>query len=271
MEGAGVAASLYGSEFFVWYDGRMAKPLIVGNWKAYVNTLKDAKKLLVSIEKGLPKKLASDVVVCPPFPLLDALSRSYRGSRIAFGSQDVFYEAGAHTGEVTAPLVRDTKARYAIVGHAERRQKGDTDEIVSKKLGAALDNRLVPILCVGERARDKEGHYLSELTESLLASLALVDDSTLKKIVVAYEPVWAIGAPLPPSPRTIREALIFIRKTLASRFDRSIALKVRILYGGAVTKEMAPEILAESGASGFLLGRASVDAEEFTAIVPEKA
>lgn len=245
----------------------MAKPLIVGNWKSYVNSIKEAKMLLKNIDKSLPKKMKPSVVVCPPFPLLEALSRPYRGRRIAFGAQDAFYDTGAYTGEVSAKLVKDTKAKYVIVGHAERRAFGETDDVVSKKVGAVLDQRMTPIVCVGESERDNEGHYLTELKESIMQSLSLVDLRALKKIVIAYEPVWAIGAPLPPNGRTIRETIIFIRKVLAERFDRDDVLKVRIVYGGAVGGENVQELIAESGADGFLLGRASVDAEAFASIV----
>jgi len=245
----------------------MAKPLIVGNWKSYVNSLKEAKALFTGIQKSLPQKTKPSVVVCPPFPLLEALSRSYRGSRIAFGAQDAFYEGGAHTGEVSAALVKDMKAKYVIVGHAERRANGETDVLVAKKVGAALDQRLTPIVAVGEAVRDKEGHYLAELQESVTQSLSLVDRGALKKIVIAYEPVWAIGAPLPPNARTIRETIIFIRKVLAERFDRNDVLKVRVIYGGAVNDENVKELIEESGADGFLLGRASVEPQAFTDII----
>ncbi|MFQ5540684.1 MAG: triose-phosphate isomerase [Candidatus Paceibacteria bacterium] len=245
----------------------MAKPLVVGNWKSYVNSLKEGKKLFKDIEKKLPKKLKADVVICPPYPLLAELARLYRGGRIAFGSQDAFYETGAHTGEVSTELVRDTKAKYVILGHAERRARGETDELVAKKAGAALDQRLIPIIAVGESSRDRDGHYLATLRKSVVESLALVGPDALKKVVIAYEPVWAIGAPLPPEARTIRETVIFIRKVLSEKYGRKDALKVRILYGGAVNTETAPELIAPSGADGFLLGRASVDAESFTTII----
>jgi len=245
----------------------MAKALIVGNWKGYINSLKEGKALVKGIEKKLPSASKPTVVLCPPFPLLDALARSYRGNRLSFGAQDAFYEGGAHTGEVSAELVKDTKAKYVILGHAERRTAGETDEMVAKKVGAALDQRLTPIVAVGERARDKDGHYLKELETSIVASLSLVEPQDLRKIVIAYEPVWAIGAALPPNARTIRETIIFIRKVLAGKFHRADALKARIIYGGAVSLESAPELIKESGVDGFLLGRASVDAETFTGIV----
>lgn len=245
----------------------MAKPLVVGNWKSYVTTLKEGKKLFKAVEKGLPRDLGADVVVCPPALLIHPLAASYSGKRIAFGVQDIFFEHGAHTGETSAPLARDVGARFGLAGHAERRGLGESDAVVAKEVGALLDARLTPIVAFGEKTRDREGNYLRVLEESILNSLALVDQRSLKKVVLAYEPVWAIGAPLPPTARTIRETIIFIRKVLASKFDRADALKVRVLYGGAVSLDTAPEIIAESGADGLLLGRASVGASAFTDIV----
>lgn len=245
----------------------MAKALVVGNWKAYITSLKDAKKLLKDIEKGLPRTLKADVVVCPPDAFIGQLKSSYGGKRISFGAQDAFYENGAHTGEVSAEMLHDLKVSYVIVGHAERRACGEDDEVVAKKVGAVLDARMTPVVCVGETVRDKDGHYLAELEKSILGSLALVDEAALKKVVIAYEPVWAIGAPLPPSARTIRETIIFIRKTLAQKYDREVALKVRILYGGAVSAETVTDLIENSSAQGFLLGRASVDASAFSSIL----
>jgi len=245
----------------------MAKALIVGNWKNYVTSLKEAKKLFKDIEKALPRTVKSDVIICPPSLLLYPLVSAYRGQRVAFGVQDTFFEPGAHTGEVPAVLAKDIGARYTLVGHAERRAQGETDEVVAKEVGAALDVKLIPIVAVGETSRDKEGHYLEELRKTLKGSLAKVQTKDLKKLIIAYEPVWAIGAPLPPDARTIRETVIFIRKVLADMFDRNAALKARIIYGGAVDDENAQELIDGAGVSGFLLGRASVDAEKFAAIV----
>ncbi|MEK7613282.1 MAG: triose-phosphate isomerase [Patescibacteria group bacterium] len=245
----------------------MSKPLIIGNWKAYVSSLKEAKKLFKDVEKELPRVMDADVVVAPPHPFLYPLKTSYSGKRIAFGAQDAFFEQGAHTGEVTAGMVKDSGARFVIVGHAERRAQGETDLQVAKKVGAVLDAKMTPIVCIGEQSRDREGHYLKELETSIQESLSLVEASSLKKIVLAYEPVWAIGAPLPPPARSIRETIIFIRKTLALRFDRDDALRVRILYGGAVSEEVVEELVSGSGANGFLLGRASIDPKMFADIV----
>lgn len=245
----------------------MAKTIVVGNWKSYIGTLKDAKKLFKEIEKALPKKINAEVVVCPPFPFIEALATSYKGKRISIGAQDAHFEAGAATGTVPPSALKSIGVSYVIVGHAERRAMGETDEIVAQKVGALLDAKVTPIVCVGEKERDREGHYLQELEKSLRASLEKVQANDVKKLVLAYEPVWAIGAPLPPSARTIQETLIFIRKVLAEKFDRTSALKAKIIYGGAVDDENVEELIQHSSAGGFLLGRASVDAEKFGRIV----
>ena len=245
----------------------MARPLIVGNWKAYVTTLKDARTLLKRVEKSLPRGLAADIVVAPTAPLVGVLTLGYKGRRIAFAAQDVFYEEGAHTGAIPAAAYVSVGVRYAIVGHAEERARGDTDEIVAKKAAAAIAAGMTAVVCVGEHERDQDGHYLATLEKSLLASLARIEAGDLKRVVIAYEPVWAIGATTPMRGRDIRETIIFIRKVLSARFERERALKVGVLYGGAVDPDHVAELVAESGASGFLVGRASVNAEEFAAII----
>lgn len=245
----------------------MAKALVVGNWKAYITSQKDAKKLFKDIEKALPRKISAEVVLCPPHVFIDSLASAYRGERISFGAQDAHFEEGAATGAVPAQALKSVGVKYVIVGHAERRNMGETDEIVAKKIGAVLDSKLTPILCVGESARDREGSYWGELEKSIQASLASAQEKDMRRLVIAYEPVWAIGAPVPPPARTVREAIIFIRKVLADLFGREVALKACILYGGAVDAESAVELAEESGANGFLLGRASVDAEAFSRIV----
>jgi triosephosphate isomerase len=245
----------------------VARPFIIGNWKTYISSLKAATALLKNIEKGLPRQMKAEVIVCPPSPFIAPLRERYSGKRIAFGAQDVSYDDGAPTGDVRAEVLTEVGATHVIIGHAERRRDGDTDEIVSKKLAAALEARLTPIVCFGEKVRDREGAYLSELEASITASLAGISEPLLKKVIIAYEPVWAIGAAEPPSPREIREIIIFIRKVIASRFSRELALKATIIYGGAVNEANVRELIEGSGAGGFLLGRASIEAGAFTEIV----
>ncbi len=246
----------------------MKKALIVANWKSYVESPKVGLALLKATDQALPRGLKSKVVVCPPTILFSHVASSYKGSRIAFGTQDVSQApTGAHTGETPATLARAAGATYTIIGHAERRAAGEGSDVVAEKVRIALDTKLVPIVCVGERERDHGAHYLSIIESMLVDSLAKIEPSALKKLVIAYEPVWAIGAPTAPDARVVREAVVYIKKILAQRFDKELGLKATVLYGGAVDAENARTLLVEGQASGFLVGRASVDPKNFGGII----
>lgn len=244
------------------------KSLIVGNWKLYVNTLTDAKKLLKGIDKGLPRGFKSEVVVCPQVSLASLVRSHYGGKRIAFGTQDVCDEAeGAYTGQVSSKSLTSAGIKYVIVGHAERRALGDTDETVSKKAVRAIKSKLHPIICVGELVRDSEGGHFSVLANNVINSLARLEPSDATKFTVAYDPSWAIGASSAPEPRVVREAIMFVRKTIADMWGRDQALKVRIIYGGSVDAESAKAFASTEGIQGLLVGRASVSSQTFTDIV----
>ena len=247
---------------------KKSSPLIVGNWKAFINSPKEGLALLKKIDIGLPRTMRSTIVACPPALLVAHVRDKYRGKRIALGVQDISLSArGPHTGEVTAELARSCGATYAIVGHAERRALGEDSSVIAREARAALDSRLTPIICVGEGARDREGHYYTTIETMLAESMRLVLPHELTRIVIAYEPVWAIGAAVAPDPRVVHESLLFIRKTLASLYGRDSALKVKIIYGGAVDADTARDLLVTGNAGGFLVGRASVDAHNFLGII----
>ncbi len=244
------------------------KKLIVGNWKLYVRTLVEGRKLLRDIDTAFPRGTSSSVVVCPPNALSVALRDGYKGKRIAFGGQDIAdVGEGAQTGEISAANFVGSGVTYTIIGHAERREKGDSDEVVARKVATALAARLHPIVCVGEPERDKEGGHFSYLKKNVTESLARVESSDAKRLTIAYDPRWAIGNADAPAPRIVREAVIYIRKTLADMWGREQALKTRIIYGGSVDAESALQFANEKIADGLLVGRASVDAKEFSAIV----
>lgn len=246
----------------------MAKPLIVGNWKLYINSLVEAKKLLSALDKKLPKKSSALIVVCPQVPLAIALKVGYRGRRIAFGAQDAFFESeGAHTGEASPHAFAEGGIEYVILGHSEQRALGETNEIVAKKAATALREKLKPIICVGERERDTNGLYLNEFRKDIFESLSRLEATDASKIVVAYEPVWAIGGEETPEARTILETSVFIRKTLAEMWGRDAAFKVRIIYGGSVNAANAPLLVKEAKVSGVLVGHHSTDADSFATIV----
>ena len=247
---------------------KKAAPLIVGNWKSFIASPKEGLTLLKAIDKSLPRGMSASIVVCPPALLVAYLRASYKGKRIALGVQDVsLTPQGAHTGEVTATLARASGATYAIVGHAERRAMGETNEVVATDARSALDAGMVPIICIGEGERDREGKFFSVIESMLTASLARVLPTEIGKIVIAYEPLWAIGAATAPDARTVAEAVLYIRKTLVQLYGRDAGLKTKILYGGAVDQTTAKDLITMGQSSGFLVGRASVDPANFVGII----
>lgn len=242
--------------------------LIVGNWKLYVRTFEEGKKLLKAIDKKFPRGAKSLVVVCPPVALAAALRREYKGKRIAFGTQDMFWEKeGAFTGQVSAAHLASSGISYVLVGHSERRALGDTDEMVAKKAATAIASKLHPIICVGETERDQDGKFFSVIEKSVKDSLSRIEPKDAGKFTIAYEPVWAIGKTEAASPRVAAEAILYIRKTIADMWGREKALKVRIIYGASVDAENAATFAEEKSIHGLLPGRASTDAEEFTNII----
>lgn len=244
------------------------KKLIVGNWKLYINTPADAKKLFSALDRGLPKKMQVAVALCPQVSLATLLKSGYRGKRIALGTQDVSFEdSGAHTGSVSPKSLTSAGLEYVIVGHAERRAEGDTDDVVSKKAAASIGAKLHPIICVGEPVRDSEGGHFSYLAQNVITSLSRIDSKDATRFSIAYDPLWAIGGTEAPSSRLVAEAVMYIRKTIVDIWGRERAQKVRIIYGGSVTRESARQYAIEDTIQGLLVGRASVTPSDFIEIV----
>lgn len=246
------------------------KVLVVANWKMYPRSRRDAKKLLEQTKKVAEKNQKISIIVAPPSLYLQELA-SGRGKRIAFAAQNAHYDPeGAHTGEISMVQVKDTRAGYVLVGHAERRALGETNEDTRKKVKAALAAGLTPILCVGESKRESGGEHFDVIRMQVRSGFADVPDAKLSKVLVAYEPVWAIGAAKPLSPRDIHEMSIFIRKVLVdARGDAGHSLKV--LYGGSVDEAGARVILKEGDVRGLLIGRASISMERFAPLLASLA
>lgn len=240
--------------------------LVVANWKAYVEDAPKARALLARA-----KRLAgtgTSIVLAPPAPLLGLLTGN-RG-KVAFAAQDVSATTGgAQTGEVTAAAFSAAGATYAIIGHSERRASGDTDEVVAEKLGHAIAQNLMPILCIGERERDEEGKYLSTLRESLAKALTTLSAKERSALIVAYEPVWAIGKTAADAiaPNDLHEMVLYIRKVLAEHLPGRSASRTKILYGGSVEPDNARALAGATGIDGFLVGHASVDPASLAALV----
>ncbi len=246
--------------------------LIVANWKAYVEDIAKAKKLF-AVSKRLANTTRSTLVIAPPAPLLGALAVNNK-SKVAFSAQDISATTGgALTGEVTAQAYATVGATYAIVGHSECRAAGDTDTIIAEKLSRALAHDLTPILCVGEHERDGEGRYLSFVREEITAALSILTPKERARVIVAYEPLWAIGktAANAIGPNDLAEMVLYIRKVLAELLPGKSSSRSLVLYGGSVEPTNIRDLAASSSIDGFLIGHASVDPVTFPLLVKNLA
>ncbi|MAZ29662.1 triose-phosphate isomerase [bacterium] len=244
-------------------------PLIVGNWKMNPATLAKAKKLFIDIRNKVQHRPQyTKPVVAPPFPFISEIERLAPSRRIELAAQDVFFESiGAHTGEVSIPMLKSVGVSMVIVGHSERRARGESDEEIYRDVQAVLNAKTTVIICVGEKERDAHGNYFSVVEAQLRAALRDVAAKDLKRVVIAYEPVWAIGTGKTASAEDAHEMKLFIQKLLTDRFSRRAADTVRVLYGGSVNKRNAAELLHVGGVDGFLIGGASLRASEFVHII----
>jgi triosephosphate isomerase len=244
------------------------KKLIAANWKMY-KTPAQARAFVQGFQP-LIRNATAEIVLCPTFICIPAVLEELRGTNIGVGGQDMFWEKeGAYTGEVSAPMLRDLGCSHVIIGHSERRQYfGETDETVHRKLRAALAAGLQPIVCVGEVIQERE----AGLTEEVLArqcNIAFDDISGLEAapLIVAYEPVWAIGTGKTATPQMAADAHELIREQAAKAFGDEPAAAMRILYGGSVKPENAKALMSEPEIDGALVGGASLDPKSFAAIV----
>jgi triosephosphate isomerase len=242
--------------------------MIAGNWKMNT-TVNEAVELVGHIRQGIRGAFDVEILVCPPFVSLMAVKGALQGSAIKLGAQNLHYEEkGAFTGEIS-PLMLADLCDYVLVGHSERRHIfGETSEIVNKKMGAALRASLKPILCIGEKLEDNEAGRTAEVvTEQLQTSLAGIDISA--DLVVAYEPVWAIGTGRAAHGKQVNETAALVRDVLAKLSGREIAEEIRVLYGGSVTAENVAEFLEQSEIDGALVGGASLKSGQFITMIQE--
>lgn len=245
------------------------KKLVVANWKMNPQDPGEAKRIFLGLRKEAAKRPKVQTVICPPFIYLSQL-RKFDAANVALGAQDIATEeSGAYTGEVSAPMVHNMGARYVIIGHSERRAAGETDEVVAKKTLIAFEDDLVPIVCIGEKERDTHGTHLRFLEDQIRRSLGKIPKKYFSGLVVAYEPVWAIGksAKEAMKPEDIEETTLFIKKILADIYGKEEGLQVAILYGGSVEPENAGAIIQKGGVDGFLVGHKSLHPEAFGKIL----
>lgn len=228
-----------------------------------------ARTIFVKIKRVAEKKTNTTVVICPPSLFISHLVKN-KTKKTAVGAQDVFYKvAGAHTGEVSPVMLRESGITHVIIGHSERRANGETNEIINKKVLAALNEGLHVILCVGEEKRDTDGSYLEFIKQELIQCLQKVEKKNLSNIIIAYEPIWAIGQSDRNAMRGAQmyEMNIFIKKVLSEIFDRTTTANVPVLYGGSVSSLNALDIVGSGHVDGLLVGRQSLNPDDFKEIL----
>jgi triosephosphate isomerase len=247
----------------------MRRAIIAGNWKMY-KTLKEGEELAVALKRELYKFEDMDILICPPYTLLACLADALAESNIKLGAQDVYWQPeGAFTGEISPNMLKDAGCEFVIIGHSERRQYfGETNEGVNKKIKAALKNNLVPIICVGETLAEREKNLtLDVLKDHVSCGLREISREDLVGVVIAYEPVWAIGTGKTATPKQAQDAHKYIRDLLAKLYDPEAAEAVRIQYGGSVKPDNIAELMQQPDIDGALVGGASLNAESFWQIV----
>ena len=248
----------------------MRKPLIVGNWKMNTN-IPQAMSLVQAMLADLDKIPLVEKVLCPPFVSLSAIKELVKGTSIRLGAQNMYFkDQGAYTGEIS-PLMLIDSCDFVILGHSERRQYfAETDELINKKVRIALESGLTPILCVGEKLEENEANRTEEvITRQIREALASIKPSN--KLVIAYEPIWAIGTGKAATGKQANTTINLIRSTVANIWDQDTAKSVRLLYGGSVTGANIAEFIVEAEIDGALVGGASLKANDFVSIVSQTA
>ena len=246
----------------------MRTPIIAGNWKMN----KGPKEAVALVKELIPlvKDAEATVVVCVPAVDIQPVAQAVKGTKIKVGAQNVHFKAsGAYTGELSAEMLKEAGATYAIIGHSERRQYfGETDETVNLRTRAAVEAGLIPIICVGENKAQREANYTNALVEyQTLVALEGLTPAQIKKVVVAYEPVWAIGTGLTATDEQANETIGVIRGGIARRYGKAVANAVRIQYGGSMNPKNVKGLMAQEEIDGGLIGGASLKAEDFSKVV----
>jgi triosephosphate isomerase (TIM) len=247
----------------------MRTPLIAGNWKMF-KALDEALGFAADIKGRVADVSGTEILICPSYIYITPLVQALKGTPVKVGSQNVFWEdSGAFTGEVSAPMLKSAGAECALIGHSERRQYfGETDETVNKRLFAALKGGLVPVVCVGETLAERESGSTEKVVEAQVTKgLSGLDAAQAAGIVVAYEPVWAIGTGKTATPEIAQDVHGFIRSLLTGLFGADTSSKIRLLYGGSVKADNVDALMAKEDIDGALVGGASLDAASFERII----
>ena len=246
---------------------------IAGNWKMN-NTASQAVELINGINAQIAGETSVDVAVCPTFTALDASSKALAGSNVKLGAQNMYTKAsGAYTGEISADMLKEFNCTYVILGHSERREYfKETDAFINEKVKAVLANGMKPILCVGEKLEEREaGNTIAVVSKQTSEGMAGLSAEEAQKVVIAYEPVWAIGTGKTATPAMAQEVHAEIRKVLADLFGTEASENIQILYGGSMKPENADDLLKEKDIDGGLIGGAALKADSFVALVKSAA
>lgn len=247
----------------------MRKPFIAGNWKMF-KSIGEAVNLVNTIKAGVYRITDCDVVICPPFTALAAVSKIIEDSRIELGAQNMYPETeGAFTGEISPTMLKDVGCRYVILGHSERRLLfKETDSFVNQKVKTALKYSLLPIVCIGETLEQRDARQMFEVVKSQFDhSLKELGKEDISKVIIAYEPVWAIGTGKTASPEQAEQMHSYVRRLLNEKYGEEIASRISIIYGGSVKPDNIEALMRKPNVDGALVGGASLKAESFAQIV----
>jgi triosephosphate isomerase len=249
---------------------KKSNPLIVGNWKLNPVTQAEAVDLAAGVAKKVKKIENAHFAIAPSYPHLSQVEKKIHASAVALAAQDVsLANIGAFTGEVSILQLKDLGVEFVILGHSERRAMGEKDQSICEKTALVLKHRLIPIVCIGEKKRDAKGDFLAYVEAQITSLSAGLTAAQIKKVILAYEPIWAIGTGKTATVDDVKEMQIFIESILTKLYNRKIAKSVRLLYGGSVKPHNAAELQSGGGMNGFLVGGASLKAEDFGQIVTE--
>lgn len=250
---------------------KKTKPIVIANWKMNPETEQEAKSLALKTKEGVKNTKGVRIVFCPPIIFMDSVKKVLGKSRnLSLGAQDVFVGSGSsHTGEISLEMIKKMGAKYIMVGHPERRELEDTEEEIKEKVSVVLKNNLKTILCVGEKERNEHGEHYNEVKKQLTTALSSLQKKYTKKLIIAYEPVWAVGKGDNTALDTenLFEMILFIKKILNDMFGQEIAKSIPILYGGSANKNNAKNILTEGKVNGLLIGRESLKTENFVEMI----
>ena len=251
----------------------MRKPFIAGNWKMNTNS-QEAVSLACGLCDAVREIDTVDVAICPPFVYLHDTAKALSSSNISLGAQDVYFQkSGAFTGEISCEMLKDVCCAYAIIGHSERRHViGETDELINKKVTAAINGGLLPILCVGELLEQREANQTDAVvTEQVKKGLAGLSEEKVLAVTIAYEPVWAIGTGKTATSQQAQEVHQMIRKLLAEMYSDPVAAQIRIQYGGSAKPGNTAELMSCPDVDGLLVGGASLKVEDFASMIATTA